>query len=118
MPASVKAPSAMQARVKTQEIEEMSARYRPRRFCHAPLPSLRTLAFKRPFKVAVRCCRSGLRRRLERGDLVMDAVVCSPDGQKFLREKKSLRPPTGPRNSAHQVAESLGNAGAGEILHK
>jgi len=53
--------------------------------------------------------------RIERGDLVMDAVVCSPDGQKFLREKKSA-PPDQARELGHQVAELLWNAGAGEIL--
>ena len=53
--------------------------------------------------------------RLERGELVMDAVVCSPDGQKFLREKKSA-PPDQARELGHQVAELLWNAGAGEIL--
>ena len=45
----------------------------------------------------------------------MDAVVCSPDGQKFLREKKSA-PPDQARELGHQVAELLWNAGAGEIL--
>jgi len=53
--------------------------------------------------------------RIDRGELLMDAVVCSPDGQKILRERKSA-PPDRARELGHQIAELLWNAGAGEIL--
>lgn len=53
--------------------------------------------------------------RIERGELVMDAVVCSPDGRQMLR-KKSSAPPEQARDLGQKVAELLWNAGAGEIL--
>lgn len=53
--------------------------------------------------------------RIERGELVMDAVVCSPDGKKILRQKDSA-PPDQARDLGQKIAELLWNAGAGEIL--
>jgi len=53
--------------------------------------------------------------RIERGELVIDAVVVSPDGQKVVRQKGSA-PPDQARELGHHVAELLWNAGAGEIL--
>lgn len=53
--------------------------------------------------------------RVERGELVMDAVVCSPDGKQVLRQK-SVAPPEQARELGQRVAELLWNAGAGEIL--
>lgn len=53
--------------------------------------------------------------RIERGELVMDAVVVSPDGQKVVRQNGSA-PPDQARELGHHVAELLWNAGAGEIL--
>ena len=53
--------------------------------------------------------------RVERGELVIDAVVCSPDGKQVLRQK-SAAPPEQARELGQRVAELLWNAGAGEIL--
>ncbi|HLK06179.1 MAG TPA: hydroxymethylbilane synthase [Candidatus Acidoferrum sp.] len=53
--------------------------------------------------------------RIDRGELVMDAVVCSPDGKQVLRQKSSA-PPEQARDLGQKVAELLWNAGAGEIL--
>jgi hydroxymethylbilane synthase len=53
--------------------------------------------------------------RIERNELVIDAVVVSPDGQKVVRQKGSS-PPDQARELGHHVAELLWNAGAGEIL--
>ena len=53
--------------------------------------------------------------RIDRGELVMDAVVCSPDGKQVLRQKSSA-PPEQARDLGQKIAELLWNAGAGEIL--
>jgi len=53
--------------------------------------------------------------RIERGELVMDAVVCSPDGKQMLRQR-SAAPPGEARDLGQKVAELLWSAGAGEIL--
>ncbi|GAC1637847.1 MAG: hydroxymethylbilane synthase [Candidatus Acidiferrum sp.] len=53
--------------------------------------------------------------RIERGELVMDAVVCSPDGKQILRQKDSA-PPEQARDLGQKIAELFWNAGAGEIL--
>ena len=53
--------------------------------------------------------------RIERGELLIDAVVVSPDGQKVVRQKGSA-PPDQARELGHHVAELLWNAGAAEIL--
>ncbi len=55
--------------------------------------------------------------RLERGELVMDAVVCSPDGQKHVRQHGSA-PAEQARDLGRHVAELLWNAGAAEILEE
>ena len=55
--------------------------------------------------------------RLERGELVMDAVVCSPDGQKHVRQH-GVAPPEQARDLGRHVAELLWNAGAAEILEE
>jgi len=55
--------------------------------------------------------------RFERGELVLDAVVCSPDGEKHVRQKSSGAPEQA-RELGHQVAQLLWNAGAGEILEE
>lgn len=55
--------------------------------------------------------------RIERGELVMDAVVCSVDGQQIVKQHGS-----GPVDQAREVgqrlAEMLVNAGAGSILEE
>ncbi len=53
--------------------------------------------------------------RFERNELVMDAVVCSPDGKQMLRQKSSA-PPQEARELGQKIAELLWNQGAGEIL--
>jgi hydroxymethylbilane synthase len=55
--------------------------------------------------------------RIERGELVMDAVVCSPDGEKHVRQRGSA-PPEQARELGNQIAQLLWNAGAGEILQE
>lgn len=55
--------------------------------------------------------------RIERGELVVDAVVCSPDGKKHIRQRIA-GPPEQARELGHQVAQLLWNAGAGEILEQ
>jgi hydroxymethylbilane synthase len=55
--------------------------------------------------------------RFERGELMMDAVVCSPDGKRIIRQKSSA-PPEQARDLGQQVAQLLWNAGAGEILEQ
>lgn len=53
--------------------------------------------------------------RMERGELVMDAVVCSPDGKQMLRQRDAA-PPELARDLGQKIAELLWNAGAGDIL--
>jgi len=55
--------------------------------------------------------------RFERGELVLDAVVCSPDGEKRVRQKSSGAPEQA-RELGHQVAQLLWDAGAREILEE
>jgi len=55
--------------------------------------------------------------RVERGELVLDAVICSPDGQKLIRQKGSA-PPEQARDLGRQVAELLWKAGGSEILEQ
>ena len=55
--------------------------------------------------------------RIERGELVMDAVVCSPEGEKRIRQRSSAAPEQA-RELGQQVAQLLWNAGAGEILEQ
>ncbi len=55
--------------------------------------------------------------RVERGELVLDAIICSPDGQKHIRQKGSA-PPEQARELGHQVAQLLWNAGGAEILEQ
>lgn len=55
--------------------------------------------------------------RVERGELVLDAVVCSPDGLQYVRQRG-----TGPAEQARelgvQVAQLLIDSGAREILEE
>jgi hydroxymethylbilane synthase len=55
--------------------------------------------------------------RVERGELMLDAVICSPDGQKHIRQKGAA-PPEQARDLGHQVAELLWNTGGSEILEQ
>lgn len=55
--------------------------------------------------------------RVERGELVMDAVVCSPDGQQYVKQRGTA-PPERARELGQQVAQMLIDAGAGSILEE
>jgi hydroxymethylbilane synthase len=55
--------------------------------------------------------------RLERGELMMDAVVCSPDGAQYIRQRASS-PPAEARDLGQRTAQLLIDAGAREILQE
>lgn len=55
--------------------------------------------------------------RVERGELVLDAVVCSPDGQQYIRQRATATPDQA-RELGTQVAQLLIDAGAREILEE
>jgi len=55
--------------------------------------------------------------RFERGQLVMDAVVCSPDGTEYVRQRATGATDQ-PRELAQQLAQQLVDAGAGAILQE
>ena len=55
--------------------------------------------------------------RFERNQLTMDAVVCSPDGANYIRQRSS-GPTDLPRELGHQLAQMLIDAGAGTILEE
>jgi hydroxymethylbilane synthase len=55
--------------------------------------------------------------RFERGELVLDAVVCSPDGLQHVRQR-STAPPDQARDLGTHVAQMLIDSGAREILEE
>jgi hydroxymethylbilane synthase len=55
--------------------------------------------------------------RVERGELILDAVVCSPDGAKHIRQRASSAPEQA-RELGARVAQFLIDAGAREILEE
>lgn len=55
--------------------------------------------------------------RIERGELIMDAVVCSPNGRQRIHQKSSA-PPEQARDLGNRLAQMLFQAGAGEILEQ
>ncbi len=55
--------------------------------------------------------------RVERGELVLDAVVCSPDGLRQVRQRATA-PPDQARELGTQVAQLLIDSGAREILEE
>jgi hydroxymethylbilane synthase len=55
--------------------------------------------------------------RFERGELVLDAVVCSPDGLQHIRQRATA-PPDQARELGTQVAQLLIDSGAREILEE
>lgn len=55
--------------------------------------------------------------RVERGELVMDAVVCSADGRQQVRQRGAANPERA-RELGQQVAQMLIDAGAGRILEE
>jgi hydroxymethylbilane synthase len=55
--------------------------------------------------------------RFERGELVMDAVVCSPDGSQNIRQRAAA-PPDQARELGQRMAQMLIESGAREILEE
>ena len=55
--------------------------------------------------------------RFERNELAMDAVVCSPDGSSYIRQRAS-GPADQPRELGQRLAGLLIDAGAGTILEE
>jgi hydroxymethylbilane synthase len=55
--------------------------------------------------------------RFERGELAMDAVVCSPDGVQHIRQRASAAPEQA-RELGQRVAQMLIDSGAREILEE
>lgn len=55
--------------------------------------------------------------RFERNQLTMDAVVCSPDGVNYVRQR-ATGPTDQPRELGQQLAQMLIDAGAGTILEE
>ena len=55
--------------------------------------------------------------RFERNQLTMDAVVCSPDGANYIRQR-ATGPTDQPRELGQQLAQMLIDAGAGTILEE
>jgi hydroxymethylbilane synthase len=55
--------------------------------------------------------------RFERGELAIDAVVCSPDGSQHVRQR-AIAPPDQARELGQRVAQMLIDSGAREILEE
>jgi len=55
--------------------------------------------------------------RIERNELAMDAVVCSPDGRNYVRQR-ATGPSDQPRELGQRLAQLLIDAGAGTILQE
>jgi hydroxymethylbilane synthase len=55
--------------------------------------------------------------RFERGELAIDAVVCSPDGAQHVRQR-ATGPPEHARELGQRVAQLLNDSGAREILEE
>jgi hydroxymethylbilane synthase len=55
--------------------------------------------------------------RFERGELVIDAVVCSPDGSQHVRQRATA-PPDQARELGQRIAQLLIDSGAREILEE
>jgi hydroxymethylbilane synthase len=113
MPAVGQGAIAVQARLKDQELSDALA----------PLDDNET----RQSIVAERALLGALQggcqvplgawARFERGQLAMDAVVCSPDGATYIRQR-ATGPMDQPRELGHQLAQLLVDAGAGTILEE
>ena len=55
--------------------------------------------------------------RIERAELVMEAIVCSPDGAQYIRRRIAGNPDEA-ANLGQQMAQQLFDAGAGNILQE
>lgn len=113
MPAVGQGAIAVQARIKDEELGEALA----------PLDDNET----RQSIVAERALLGALEggcqvplgawARFERNQLTMDAVVCSPDGANYIRQR-ATGPTDQPRELGQQLAQMLIDAGAGTILEE
>ena len=113
MPAVGQGALGVQARLKDNEINDALA----------PLDDLET----RQSIVAERALLAALEggcqvplgawARVERGELVIDAVVCSPDGSQHVRQRATA-PPDQARELGQRVAQMLIDSGAREILEE
>jgi hydroxymethylbilane synthase len=113
MPAVGQGAIAVQARIKDEELGDALA----------PLDDMET----RQSIVAERALLGALQggcqvplgawARFERNQLTMDAVVCSPDGASYIRQR-ATGPTDQPRELGQQLAQMLIDAGAGTILEE
>ena len=113
MPAVGQGAIAVQARIKDEELGDALA----------PLDDYET----RQSIVAERALLGALQggcqvplgawARFERNQLTMDAVVCSPDGASYIRQR-ATGPTDQPRELGQQLAQMLIDAGAGTILEE
>ncbi len=55
--------------------------------------------------------------RFERGELAIDAVVCSPDGAQYVRQRATAQPEQA-RELGARIAQMLIDSGAREILEE
>jgi hydroxymethylbilane synthase len=113
LPAVGQGAIAIQARLKDQEAAEILGRLDD--------PETRTVI------IAERALQAGLRggcqvplgawARMERGELVLEAVVCSLDGVQYVRQKATA-PPEQAAELGQRVAQMLIEGGAQDILEK
>ena len=113
MPAVGQGALGVQARLKDSEIAEALA----------PLDDFETrqsIVAERSLLAALEGgCQVplGAWARVERGELVLDAVVCSPDGKQHIRQRATA-PPEQARELGTQMAQLLIDSGAREILQE
>jgi hydroxymethylbilane synthase len=113
MPAVGQGALGVQARLKDSEIADALA----------PLDDLETrqsIVAERSLLAALEGgCQVplGAWARFERGELAIDAVVCSPDGVQHVRQRATA-PPDQARELGQRVAQMLIDSGAREILEE
>lgn len=113
MPAVGQGALGVQARLKDSEIADALA----------PLDDLETrqsIVAERSLLAALEGgCQVplGAWARFERGELAIDAVVCSPDGAQHVRQRATA-PPDQARELGQRVAQMLIDSGAREILEE
>jgi hydroxymethylbilane synthase len=113
MPAVGQGALGVQARLKDQEIADALA----------PLDDFETrqsIVAERSLLAALEGgCQVplGAWARFERGELAIDAVVCSPDGAQYVRQRATA-PPDQARELGARVAQLLIDSGAREILEE
>jgi hydroxymethylbilane synthase len=111
LPAVGQGAIAIQARVKDQEAAEV--------LCKMDDQETRTVIIaERALMGALQGgCQVplGAWARMERGELVMEAVVCSVDGVQYVRQKATA-PPEQAAELGQRMAQMLMEGGAGSIL--